>query len=66
MREMLTSAPGALVKETNIEILYWEVWKSCIFHFLKVKKFVDFNLSFLLLTFLTISPQALVSMTQST
>jgi len=35
---MLTSAPGALVKETNTEILHWEVMKSGMFHFTKVKK----------------------------
>jgi len=35
---MLTSAPEALVKKIKIEILYWKVMKSEMFHFMKVKK----------------------------
>jgi len=35
---MLTSVPGALIKETKIEILYWEVMKNGMFHFMNVKK----------------------------
>ena len=36
-RVMLTSAPGALVKKTNIEILHQELLKNGMFNFLKVK-----------------------------
>jgi len=35
---MLSSAFEELVKETNIAILHWEVMKSEIFYFMKVKK----------------------------
>jgi len=37
-REMLTSALRALVKETNLEVLHWEMIKCGMFHFIKVKK----------------------------
>jgi len=38
LREMLTSPPETLVKETKIEILHWGVMKSGMSHFMKVKK----------------------------
>jgi len=38
---MLTSAPGALVKEINMETLHWKMMKSGMFHFRKVKKLLS-------------------------
>jgi len=61
---MLTCAPGALVKETNIDNLHWEVMKSGMFHFMKVKKLLFLMKKILFLTFLTKCPGELVSMTQ--
>ena len=36
---MLTIVPGALVKETNLEVLHWEMMKYEMFHFIKVKSY---------------------------
>ena len=38
---MLKSALRALVKRTNLEMLYWEVVKNDRFDFLKVKKLLN-------------------------
>jgi len=43
---MLTSAPGALVKEINMETLHWEMMKSGMFHFRKVKKLLSLMKNF--------------------
>jgi len=38
---MLNSAFKALVKRTNLKVLYWEMMKSDRFDFLKVKKLLN-------------------------
>jgi len=55
--------PLTLVKETNLEILYWEMMKSGMFHFIKSQKVVVFNGKFLFLTLLTRALGAPVNMT---
>ena len=54
---MLASAPGTLVKETNMKTLHWKMMKNEMFHFMKVKKL-------LFLTFLTSILGTPVNMTQ--
>jgi len=38
---MVKSALRALIKMTNLEMLYWEMMKSDRFDFLKVKKLLN-------------------------
>jgi len=41
LRKMLKSALKALVKKTNLEMLYWKMVKRYGFDFLKVKKLLN-------------------------
>jgi hypothetical protein len=54
---------GKLVNETNIEVLYWELMKSGMFHFMKVKKLLFLIEIFYFLASLTSAPGAPVNMT---
>jgi uncharacterized membrane protein len=62
IREMLTSV-ATLDKEINMETLHWEMMKSGMFHFRKVKKLLSLIKKNLFLTFLTSAPGALVNTT---
>jgi len=62
-KKMLKSTFRALIKMTNLKMLYWKIVKCYRFDFWKVKKIAEFNANLSFLVFLTRALKALVNTT---